>query len=258
MDRSKDTCSRTETPPWSMPDGQLAIPTILVVEDDPDIREMLAVLLDLAELSAVTCGTAEAALDLLREQQVDLVLTDYALPGESGLWLLDRAAEEGLIRDTPVLVVTAYPEPAGLAGYEVIQKPFDLDDLVGRVRMRLGQRRSSVSRSIPSPRSSASSHGVGSGECPDPVELIVYVPRGAQRQARARQIQEMLSRFISPHVKLTFCEIPPGSGDDDGSARTPGQVMVRRGSGPHTFILGHVSKPDLLLELLDGCGQDPV
>ncbi|HEX5474852.1 MAG TPA: response regulator [Vicinamibacterales bacterium] len=257
MDRSKHTSSRDAGYPWPLPDRRLAAPTVLVVEDDADIREMLSVLLDLAELSTIMCGTAEGALELLREQHVDLVLTDYALPGRSGLWLLDCARREGLIRDTPVLVVTAHPEPAGLAGYEVIQKPFDLDELVERVRQRLGQRRSSAPRSLPAaPRGPASRQGGGDGdgECPEPVELIVYVPQGAKRHDGVEQMQKILSRFTSPRVKLTVCEVPRGAG---GASCTPGQVLMRRGAGPQTFILGHLSNPDLLLELLNTCGREP-
>ena len=53
------------------------------------------------------------------------------------MWLLEHAEAEGLIQGTPVLIVTAHPHVDGAAAYEVIQKPFDLDDLVERVRLRM-------------------------------------------------------------------------------------------------------------------------
>lgn len=113
---------------------------VLLVEDDPDIRELLITLLKLAGFTPTACSTAEQALEQLREHAFDVVLTDYALPNRTGAWLLNRASEEGLLEATPVLVVTAHPSPEDITGFEVIQKPFDLDQLVERVRLQAASR----------------------------------------------------------------------------------------------------------------------
>ena len=91
--------------------------SVLLVEDDPDIREMLITLLELAGFAPTACSSAEAALEQLREESFDLVLTDYMLPRRTGGWLLEQASAEGLIDATPVLVVTAHPHPPDLDGY---------------------------------------------------------------------------------------------------------------------------------------------
>jgi DNA-binding response OmpR family regulator len=177
--------SASQIAPWDCAlaaDG-LARPSVLVVEDDPDIREMLSTLLDLAGFDALMCETAEAGLNALREQAFDAILTDYALPRHSGLWLLQEAEAEGLILDTPVLIVTAHPNV--VAGpYEVIQKPFDLDDLVERIRYRLegdGPRR----RRTPSPGNGHKDGNGGSGNSPAPVELILYPWRRSRASKRS-------------------------------------------------------------------------
>jgi len=160
--------------PWDfwVDHDRLALSTILLVEDDRDIREMVTTVIEMAGLAVVACDTAEAGLAALREHQIDLVLTDYALPRKSGLWLLHEAESEGLIDGTPVLIVTAHPNVQAAASYEIIQKPVDLDDMVDRVRELIedaGRRRSrpplpvaggsdDVARSAPS-------------DCPPPVEL---------------------------------------------------------------------------------------
>ena len=125
--------------PWgfSMNEDRLALPMVLLIEDDRDIREMIATLLEMSGFAVVACDTAECGLNALREQEFDLVLTDYALPRQSGLWLLQEAESEGLIQGTPVLIVTAHPYVQAESRYEVIQKPFDLDELIERVRMRM-------------------------------------------------------------------------------------------------------------------------
>ena len=125
------------TAPWdyTLRPDDLARPSVLVVEDERDIRETLATLLDLAGFAPVTCDSAEAGLNALREQAFD-VITDYALPGTPASGFSNRPRPRVSILDTPVLIVTAHPDVAA-GPYEVIQKPFDLDDLVERVRYRL-------------------------------------------------------------------------------------------------------------------------
>lgn len=243
--------------PWSYRQNsdRLALPTVLIVEDDPDIRDMLATLLDLSGFACVTCDTAEAALAALRDQPVDLVLTDYALPVRTGVWLLERAQEEGLIDGTPVMIVTAHPNPAGATGYEIVQKPFDLDDLVNRVKRRMegnGPRRKTPGGSRPSQADGRG--GNEDGECPEPVELILYVSSRSVRSAAAvKNIEKALSRFRSSRVRLTVCDLSvnPGKAEEDSVAFTP--TLVRKSPGPRTYILGHISNPDLVLELLADC-----
>jgi DNA-binding NtrC family response regulator len=77
---------------------------------------------------------------MLRRRPFDLILTDYELPGRTGGWLLRQASAEGLLDSTPALVVTAHPDPAEASEFEILEKPFDLDDLVTLVRRRLGPR----------------------------------------------------------------------------------------------------------------------
>src|SRR5687768_4687805 len=229
--------------PWDFTAEQtaLAVPTILLVEDDRDIRELISTLLDLAGFAVVACDTAECGLNALREQEFDLILTDYALPRQSGVWLIDRAEQEGLIQGTPVLIVTAHPHVEGGEHYEVIQKPFDLDELVERVRQRMegdGPRRRRAASIAPR----AGSAGVPGGEapgCPDPVELILYVSAQSPRSfAAVRNIQKVLERFAASRVKLTVCDLSqnPNGGVEDAIAFTP--TLVRRTPGPRTFILG--------------------
>ena len=240
--------------PWdfSATADRLAQPAILLVEDDRDIREMLAMLLDMAGFKVQACESAECGLNALREGEFDLILTDYALPRHSGLWLIENAEAEGLIKSTPVVIVTAHPHVEGATGYEVIHKPFDLDELIERVRYRVegeGPRR----RRNPAIRSDQTGDGSGGG-CPDPVELILYVSsRSARSYAAVRNIRQVLKRFKSSRVRLTVCDLArdPAGGVEDGVAFTP--TLVRKTPGPRTFILGHVTNPELLMELLADC-----
>lgn len=230
--------------------------SILLIEDEPDIRELLATLLRLAGFEPTVCSNAEIGLEQLREQPFDLVLTDYALPNRTGGWLIRQAKAEGLLDATPVLVVTAHPNPPDVEGYEVICKPFDLDELVTRVKQRLdgGPRRRPTAQLL-----TERSHGPGDsdGDCPDPIELILYVSAYSPKSAAAiTNIRRTLARFQSSRVRLTIYDLSqnPDAGKADAVAFTP--TLVKRSPGPRTFILGHLTNPDLLVELLQACGEE--
>ena len=237
----------------------MARPTILLVEDDKDIRDLLTTLLQLAGYEPTACRSAEAGLECLREQQFDLVLTDYMLPVRSGVWLIQQATAEGLLDATPALLVTAHANPAEVKGVEIIPKPFDLDDLVDRVKQKLegGDPPRPVRRKKPGAQRSGGNGFGDDGDCPDPIELILYVSAHSPRSATALEnIHKVLSRYKSSRVKLTIHDLSkdPNQGADDGIAFTP--TLVKKSPGPRTFILGHITNPELLLELLESCEEN--
>jgi len=244
--------------PWPAGEeiGSPAVPTILLVEDDRDIRQMMTTLFRIAGFAAIVCDTAEAGLAALREHAVDLILTDYVLPEHSGTWLLHEATAQGLIEDTPAFIVTAHPDLDAPQGCEVIRKPFDLDDLVERLRRRMDANRRVGRKGNGGATSGDDSDGGGSPGCPEPVELILYVSTIAPGSSAAiAKIRDVLAQFSTPRVKLTVCELPvaPAMPVDNASALTAG--LGRRTPGPRTFIIGHLTSPELVLELLGECGS---
>ena len=102
---------------------------ILVVDDDPDIRELLSDRLQLMRLEVACAGDGEEALALLRQEAPPLTLLDLQLPRVSGMEVLHAIGREGI--ETTVIVVTAWGTPeraveAMRAGaYDFIPKPLD-------------------------------------------------------------------------------------------------------------------------------------
>src|SRR5258708_26275047 len=118
--------------------------TVLVVEDDAGIRESVAMALEKVGLKTVQAGDVTSALQALRAHRIDLVLSDIYMPGETGLTLLQAIAER---RNPPrVILMTARGtiETTALAqrigAFDYIAKPFDLNELIVRVRAALGDR----------------------------------------------------------------------------------------------------------------------
>ena len=119
-------------------------PLALVVDDEPDIRELLAITLERMDIRAESCGDVAAARGKLAKQDYDICLTDMRLPDGDGLELVQWMQQQAL--RTPVAVITAHGnvETAVKAlkygAFDFISKPVDLQDLRNLVdsALRLG------------------------------------------------------------------------------------------------------------------------
>ena len=141
---------------------------VLLVDDEADIRDSLKMLLE-ASIDGIDVQTAEsgtAALDLLGRQGVDLIITDYKMPGMNGLEFLQRSQK--VAPKVPRILVTAFPDleiairainEAGIENF--FTKPFEPEQVVGVVRELLQEqlaqamRNQSFARSIDTLRKTA-------------------------------------------------------------------------------------------------------
>lgn len=112
---------------------------ILVVDDDPDIREMVAFMLEAVELAVSSVGSAEEALARAREERFDLVVLDWNLPRMSGLELCRLLRREPGLDDIPVLFLTANAgsqdmvEAFASGADDYVVKPFRAPELGARI-----------------------------------------------------------------------------------------------------------------------------
>ncbi|HEY8693256.1 MAG TPA: response regulator [Chloroflexota bacterium] len=114
--------------------------TVLVVEDDDAIRLMIVEALKLEGYDPAAVGNTPTALEHIRRQRPDLIITDYHLPGPDGLELLRSLQAEGF-GDVPALVISADVRPPDLPVTSFIPKPFELDAILRAVRRVLGKRK---------------------------------------------------------------------------------------------------------------------
>ena len=111
------------------------LPTkLLYVEDDDDLRDMVAGAFVAAGFDVTPSPSAEEALEHLGMAHFDILVTDYNLTGETGAWLLEKAAANGYLDATASFVLTSERRPAGVEGYKVLRKPIDFDQLVAAAR----------------------------------------------------------------------------------------------------------------------------
>ncbi len=132
--------------------------TILVVDDDPDVREVAVRSLECLGYRLLAAENGLAALDVLKgTERVDLLMVDMAMPGMNGVEVIRRAREHhpGL----RALLVTGYADVAAFSPVEgdlVLQKPYRLAQLAGSVaevlRREMPKPASNIVRLRPTPQ----------------------------------------------------------------------------------------------------------
>ena len=109
-------------------------PQLLLVEDDEDTRELMALALAAAGFAVRTAGSGREGLARLAESPYDLLVTDYDMPEMTGTEMLRLAAERDLVGSARPLIVTAHPSPKGTDGFTIVRKPLDLARFVSMLR----------------------------------------------------------------------------------------------------------------------------
>jgi DNA-binding response OmpR family regulator len=121
-------------------------PTILVADDEEDLRELVAYRLTRSGYEVVAAVDGQEAFQLARERPPDLMVLDVMMPRLDGYELTRRLRAEESLRSIPVILLTARSQDSDVSrGFEVgaddyLKKPFNPDELLARVRAVLGRR----------------------------------------------------------------------------------------------------------------------
>ena len=116
-------------------------PGILVVDDDAGIRENIADLLSSENYEVVSAANADEAMRVLESQRIDLLLTDFQMPGRNGVELIEAARRAN--HQVPAILMTAYLyvfeqlDERRREGITLLRKPFDADEILQTVAQEL-------------------------------------------------------------------------------------------------------------------------
>jgi len=179
---------------------------ILVVDDEPSMREFLKILLNKNGYSIKTVASGAEALTLLQHHPFDLIISDIRMPDLSGLALLENIKQQDL--SIPVVLITAYasPEDAVLAmkngAYDYITKPFKVDDILSVIKAALGSRQDKP------PSKEADSFSGIIGNSPEMLKIYDLIQRIGPTQANiliygeSGTGKELVAQAIHRHSKV--------------------------------------------------------
>lgn len=131
------------TPARNSPDSDLSEATILVVEDEDDIRQLLELMLKSAGYHTYTASNGADALALVAEQHFDLILLDIIMPGMDGYQVARQIQTDPALRDIPIIMVSGRNEVVDqvlgldMGADDYICKPIEPRLLLARVKARL-------------------------------------------------------------------------------------------------------------------------
>lgn len=120
---------------------------ILIVEDEPAIRDMIAYALRTQSYQPICAQDGKEALQAVAERIPDLILLDWMLPGTTGIELVRRFRKEANTRDVPIIMLTAKGEESDrIAGFDsgaddYVVKPFSARELLARIKAVLRRSR---------------------------------------------------------------------------------------------------------------------
>jgi two-component system, NtrC family, response regulator AtoC len=200
---------------------------VLIVDDDPALRQTMEAIVKSAGMNSITAGTGEEALETIRRSPVDVMLLDVQLPGVSGLQVLRQVRERhpdiGVIMVSVVKEIPVAVEAIKNGALDYVTKDFSPGELSARVSKSLEQLRSE--RELAFLRDEVASRGqkpmvlgrsaamatvvaVANKVAPKPVTVLITGESGTGKEVLARYLHEHSDRRNGPFVAVNLPAIP--------------------------------------------------
>ncbi len=238
------------------------MPRILIVEDDLDLREALVDTLALAGIDYVEAGNGEEAVALLKEQTVDMVISDVNMPGMDGHELLAYLRQQYPV--LPVALITAYGQVEKAVdairkgAVDYLMKPFEPEQLIALIRSQVsgvpdkGERLEPVAEAPGSRQLLELARRVATTDS----TVLITGESGTGKEVLARYIHQHSARSDQPFVAINCAAIPENMleatlfGHEKGAftgayASAPGKFEQANGG---TLLLDEISEMDLGLQ----------
>ncbi|MFZ5620719.1 MAG: sigma-54-dependent transcriptional regulator [Pseudomonadota bacterium] len=234
--------------------------TVLIVEDDPGLREALCDTLELAGYTVVAATDGPAALELMERSPIGMVVSDVQMPDMDGYGLLKRIRSRH--PDLPVVLMTAYGtvqkavDAMHCGASDYLTKPFAADVLVDMVNRYLPAAQDEDAGMVAEDRRSRELLSVANRVARTDATVMIAGESGTGKEVLARHIHDRSQRAKGPFVAINCAAIPENmleamlfgyeKGAFTGAYQSHAGKFEQAQGG--TLLLDEISEMDLALQ----------
>lgn len=234
--------------------------TILVVEDDANLRGALCDTLELAGYQVTGMEHGQSALDKIASEPVGLLLSDLQMAPMDGHTLLKKA--KAMMPDLPVVMMTAYGtvqsavEAMHQGASDYLLKPFEADELLQRVQRYISNLGQNEEDMVAESRSSRELQALAKRVADSDATVLINGESGTGKEVLARYLHSHSSRADKPFVAINCAAIPENMleatlfGYEKGAFTGASQAYAGKfeQANQGTILLDEISEMDLALQ----------
>jgi twitching motility two-component system response regulator PilH len=232
-------------------------PTVYFIDDSATMREVIKIAFRRENINIITCADAASALAQFEQNRPDVVITDVIMPDQDGYSVCSQIKQHPEFGGIPVVLMSGVvnksvaDKAVAVQANELIRKPFQPQELIGRVKMLLGPKETST----PEPRERASSSALQSLFAPPPAVIptpppVPQVAPPSSEPAWPRALAEAFTPLLppfTPNAPRTSDElqlVPQSShGNQQAASSSPSSSEIAK-------LRGEIARVELLVKKL--------